>query len=471
MKKLLFFGLLSVFVFQTMAQKAWSFDDCVQHAIQNNIQIQQNKLNVELASNNVLQGKMGLYTPNINANITEGFNFANSVDPLTYQFIQQSTNSTTLGLFLDFSLFEGFSRIQNLRADNLTLDAAQLEQTELENNTKLSIANFYLNVLLANEALQIIKEQQILTQNQYNNTKELVKAGVLAAGDQYEVEAQIANNELNLVNAEINLENALNQLKLVLQLNPFEDFIVEGLIVDAIDVEQDFEFNENTSQFALNNLPNLKSAQLRIQAAQQQLKATKGSLSPSLSFSAYLGSNYFSAAQQQVGSSQITTPIGIVSGTNQLVLTSYEQPVFGDKSFGQQVGDNFNQNIRLNLSIPIFGKWQRMIAIDNAKLNVLKSSLDLQSKTNSLQQEIFTAQSNVKAASKKYLANQKNLEAASVAFTYAEEKFKVGIINSYEFETVKNRLMTAQTNLVQAKFEYVFRKMMANFYETGTLTL
>jgi outer membrane protein len=280
-----------------------------------------------------------------------------------------------------------------------------------------------------------------------------------------------AQNELNLVNAEINLENALNQLKLVLQLNPFEDFSVEGLLIDNIDLEQNFEFNESVSQFAINNLPNLKSAQLRIQAAQQQVKAAKGSLSPTLSFSAYLGSNYFSAAQQQVGSSQITTPIGLVSGTNQLVISSFEQPVFGDKSFGQQVGDNFNQNIRLNVSIPIFGKWQRMIAIDNAKLNVLKSNLDLESKTNTLQQEIFTAQSNVKAASKKYLANQKNLEAASVAFTYAEEKFKVGIINSYEFETVKNRLMTAQTNLVQAKFEYVFRRMMANFYETGTLTL
>ncbi len=328
-----------------------------------------------------------------------------------------------------------------------------------------------MHALKSLTTLQIVKEQQILTQNQYKNTKELVKAGVLAVGDQYEVEAQIANIELNLVNAEINLENALNQLKLLLQLNPFEDFSVEGLIIDAIDVDQNFVYSESASQFALNNLPNLKSAQLRIEAAQQQVKAAKGNLSPTLSFSAYLGSNYFSAAQQQVGTSQITTPIGLVSGTNQLVVTSYEQPVFGDKSFGQQIGDNFNQNIRFNLSIPIFGKWQRMIAIDNAKLNVLKSNLDLENKTNTLQQEIFTTQSNVKSASKKYLANQKNLEAAGVAYTYAEEKFKVGIINSYEFETVKNRLMSAQTNLVQAKFEYVFRKMMADFYETGTLNL
>ena len=112
-----------------------------------------------------------------------------------------------------------------------------------------------------------------------------------------------------------------------------------------------------------------------------------------------------------------------------------------------------------------------MIAIDNAKLNILKSTFDVDLKKNALQQDIFTAQTNLKAAAKKYAANMQNREAAGLAYNYANEKYSVGVINNYEYETAKNRFIAAQTSVVQAKFEYLFRKMIANFYLTGTLGL
>jgi outer membrane protein len=470
MKKIIPFFLFASTLFFVQAQEIWSFEDCVSYALENNININQSKLSTDFAANNVLQNKMDIYSPNINVNVTEGFNFANSVDPLTFNFVQQNTNSTTMGLFIDFNLFQGLSRMMNLKASALELDATQLDQLELENSTRLIIANNYLNAMLAKEALQIAQDQRVLTQNQYKNTLELVKVGVLAKGDQYEVEAQMANDEVNVITAENNLELALNQIKFVLQLDPFQEIDIVGLPNMDIDVDANMTDVSILAENALHLLPNVKSAELRKRAAEFQLKAAKGSLSPSISLSGYLGSNYFSAAQQQVGETTVTTPIGFVSGSNDLVISSFQQPIFGDKSFGMQVGDNLNQNVRINLNIPIFGKWQRMIAINNAKLAVKQSEYDIQSKQNTLNQDIFNAQTSLKAASKQFLASEKSMEAASIAFTYAEEKFKFGVINTYEFETAKNRLVAAQTNLAQAKFEYLFRHAIINFYKTGELS-
>lgn len=471
MKSLYTTLLTCIFILSANSQKVWSFNECVEYAIENNINLQQSLLSVEYASNTVLQNKLGMYTPNINATVTEGFNFANSVDPLTYQFVQQNTNSTTMGLFIDYSLFEGLSRYHNFKASQLELDAAQLNQTEFENNTKLLVANNYLSILLAYENLSIVQEQKQLTLKQYQNTLDLIDAGVIAQSDKYEVEAQLANDDFSIVSAENNLQNAMNQMVILLQLDPNESFTIEGIDVDQITVNNDDVSFNAVLQNALGILPNLKSAELQKEIAELQLKAAKGSLSPTLSVSGYLGTNYFSAAQQQVGSELLVRPIGFVSGSNDLVISSYEQPVFGDKSFGQQIGDNFNQNIRINLNIPIFAKWQRMIAIDNAKLNILQAETDFQIKNNTLQQDVFNALTQYKNAINQFIAGEKNQAAAAVAFDFADEKFQAGLINAFEYETAKNRLIAAEANLSQAKFEYLFRKMIVTFYETGNISL
>jgi len=453
------------------AQNIWSFQDCVDYALENNISVNQSKLNELYAKNTVLQNKMDIYTPSINATITEGFNFANSVDPLTYEFVQQNTNSTSAGLYLDWSLFEGLSRIHQLKAAEKELDATLYEQEELENNTKILVANYYLNVLMANEALQIAKDKYDLTKKQLNNTIELIEAGAIAEGDKYEIEAQLANDELSIVSAENNLEIALLQLKLLLELDPNEDFTLRGIEIDKSDFSLNLSTITDYSSNALNVMPNLKSAELRLHAATLNLKAAKASLSPTLSISAYLGTNYFSASQEQIGTEAATLlPIGAVANSGELVVSSYEQPLFDKKPVGAQIGDNFNQNIRLNLVVPIFGKWQRMIAIDNAKLNIIKAEYDVKNKKSTLHQDVYTAYTNLKLAQKQLAANKKNNDAASLAFSYAEEKFIAGIINTYEFDTAKNRFITAQSNYIQSKFDFIFKKMIVNFYETGELS-
>ena len=214
---------LTIFSGVLQAQKTWSLQDCFVYAIENNISIKQIELSKNFAENSVIQSQVALYLPNVNANVNESFNFGNSIDPTTYQFVNRNTNTTSFGLNASYGLFEGLTKINRLNANKENLSATEHEIEEVKNNIKIYITNLYLQIIIANEALSISKEKIGLTQNQYKNAKALVTAGVQARGVLLDVEAQLANDELSILNAESNVEKALSQLKLLLQLDNTEN--------------------------------------------------------------------------------------------------------------------------------------------------------------------------------------------------------------------------------------------------------
>lgn len=463
------FFIAFLFLNQSLkAQEAWSLQQCIDYALENNVNLKMTALNQDFAQNTLLQTKMDIYTPLVNAGVTHNFNFSNSVDPLTFQFVNQNTQSSVYTLNANFSVFEGMSRINNMRANKNELTATELEIEEAKNQTRLSVTNLYLQILVAEEVLKIAEERLKLTKAQFRNTNELVKSGVLARGDLLEVEAQMANEELSIVNAENNVVRAYNQLKNLLQLPPFEPFEIQ-----KVDFQDENDFNVNP-ELLINrsfvNMPNLLGAEFRMQAAEKKLKAARGALSPSLSVSGRIGTNYFSLAQERIGEqSSGPIPVGVVGNTGDVVFTQQNVPVFGDLSYGQQFERNVNESFSVNLSIPIFGKWQRMISINNAKINIINAEYNIESKKIQLQEEVFNAYTEAKAAGKRLEAASKSVEASELAFDFANEKQKAGVINSVELETVKNRLINAQAEYVQAKYEFAFRKMIVNFYDTGEL--
>ena len=462
--------LLLVFFTTGIAQKVWTLNDCINYAIENNISVKQAELSTKFAENQVFQDKMNMYTPFVQSDISHNFNYGNSVDPLTYEFIRENTQSTRMSISGSYSFFEGLSRMRTLQADKDALGASSLELEELKNTTKLLVANNYLQILIASEVYLVALERAALTQNQYYNTQELVNAGVRAKGDLFELDAQLANDELSIVNAENTMNRALNQLKLLLQLDPYTEISIAG-------IEPATEFTQlidpkNVGAMAMEVMPNIKGAEMRYFSAQKRLQAAKGSLSPTLSVTGYVGTNYFSAARQFFGFDITgTTPIGFVNGTNEVVSTFSTSPITGDLSFGQQFSSNINQSVGLNLSIPIFGKWQRVMAIQNAKLNIISAEYAIENKKNELQQDVYNAYTDMTAAVKKYHASEKSLNAAQKAYEYADEKFKAGMLNALEFETAKNRLVLGQAESIQAKYEFAFRKMIVNFYQTGKVEL
>lgn len=469
MKNLLITAFLVLISLNINAQKVWSLEDCFEHALKNNISLKQMALSQQLAQNDLKQSQLNLYLPNLNASISESFNFGNSIDPTTYQYTNSTTNSTRFAINGSYNIFEGLMKINTVKANKEKLSATDFEVEELQNNTKIAITNLYLQIIIAKEIVNISKENETLTKNQFKNTKALVDAGVLAKGSLLDIDAQLAQNELSILNAESNLEKASNQLKLLLQLDPYESFEIADVSMDEnlnYTIDQPKEIASNAASI----LPQMKGAEFRLNAAKYDLKTSKGSLFPTLSVSAFVGTNYFSAAQDISGYTTVKNPIDLeIGGTPVSVNFPSQQPNFEPTPFGKQMGNNLSENISLNLAIPILASWQRRTAIANAKLNVIKTELDIDSKKQQLNEDVFNAYTDLKLAYKKYQATERTITASDEAFKYADEKYKVGMLNALEFETAKNRKIAAQAEQVQAKYEYFFRKVILNYYKTGDL--
>ncbi len=466
MKSILIFFIF--FASTLSAQKVWTLQDCFDYAIQHNISIKQAELSKSFAENNLKQSKMNLYLPMANASINESFNFGNSVDPTTYQFVNNNTNTTSFGINASYGLFEGLTKINTVKANKENLQATGFEIETVKNNIKIYVTNLYMQVIIANDVLKIAKEKKSLTQNQYKNTKALVDAGVQARGVLLDVEAQIANDDLNVLSAENTLEKSLNKLKLLLQLDPYEEFGIEG--IDVGESLENYELDpKNISKNAMENMPQIKASEFRQKAAAFDLKVAKGSLYPSLTLSGSIGTRFFSEARHQTGSEPVSNTFYIFDTLP--VSFTQDAPTFSKTPFFKQLGNNLSESISIGLSIPILGAWQRRTAIANAKINIIKTQLDLEAKKNTINEEVFTAYTDLKLAHKKHEASQKSMRASNEAFNYANEKFKAGIMNSLEFETAKNRKINAQANLVQAQYEYYFKKIILSYYETGELKL
>lgn len=446
------------------AQKNWTLEECINYAMTNNLVVIQGKLNKNAAENSLLANKMDLYTPEINFTVSENMNFSNSLDPLTFEFINANTNSTVFNISGNYTIFNGFQRVNAIKAAKAEVDAADFEIEELRNRTKLSVLNAFLQVLLAKEIIDISKNNKNETESQLQRTKELINAGVLAKGDVYDIEAQFANDEYNLTNANNNVNLALNNLKLILQIDPEDEF---DIVVPST-FSGEFE-NPNIPNYgtlkatASQVLPNLRGVELKQKSAEYQLKQAKGSLFPSITFNANVGTNYFSAARQFLGNEFQTTLIGLTQ-SGEFVEGILPSPIYGDLSFGQQINRNLNERISFNLFVPIFGKWQRMVAIDNARLNILNNQYNWETKNNELKQSVYEALLNVNNAIDKFSAAEKSEKAARMAYNNSNEKLKAGLISTFDFSTIRNRLSTSEANLYQAKYEYIFSKLVLDFY-------
>jgi len=193
-------------------------------------------------------------------------------------------------------------------------------------------------------------------------------------------------------------------------------------------------------------------------------------LLPSLILSGNIGTRFFSESQHKTGSTTINNNFNIeIGGVDVPVSMPQEVPTFSKTPFMQQLRDNLSEGISLSLNVPILGGWQRRTAIENAKINILKTQLDFEDKKNRINEDVFTAYTDFSLAQKRYLVSKKSVKAANEAYHYANEKFKAGILNSLEFETAKNRKINADANVLQAKFDLFFKKMILDYYETGEL--
>jgi len=457
--------------FSLAAQQAWSLEDCLQYAMENNIQIKQSVLNTEYNENLLKQSKLG-QIPSLSGSANYSFSAGRTLDQTTYRYSDQQINNISMGLSSYTNLFNGLQVRNTILQNELILMASYQDVESVKNEISLNIAAAYLTIMFNRELVAVTVSQLEITGQQVERTKKLVDAGKLAKGNLLEIKAQYASEELNLVNAENQLSISLLNLQQILYLpidTAFDVIIPEladpdenPLLVDAQEVYS----------IAEDIMPEIKSAMLSLESAEKGLAIAKGARSPQLYMSANYNSGYSDIREQvvEVGPPQ-QIPIGETMSGEPVVSYPQEIPVFGAYPFMDQVRDNRSAGIGLGLSIPIFNGWQINSSIANARIMHENSQLDLQNRQLALYASVQQAYADALAALKKFNATQQALASMEESFKYTEKKFEVGLVNTVDYNMSKNQLISTQSDLLQAKYDFIFKTEILNFYQGEPITL
>lgn len=441
----------------TMAQEArkWTLEQCIEYAMAHNINVRQAQITAQIAKNDKTQSMMNVL-PQVDASASYNFNFGNSLNPITYSFVESNSQSSQISLTGSLPLFTGLQQIHNIQRAKYDLIASDFDYKAAQNNIALSVSSSYLQILLNQEIVGVMEKQRDLSASQKANTESRVKSGVLPEYSMYQMEAQLARDEANLINAQGAYDISVLTLKQLLQLN---DTLGFALDIPNVDVENIAtiagENGTSIYNFAVSNQPTILSAQARIKSADAQRKMALGNFSPSLSFFTQLSTGYFSQDRSVVGFDPVTQEI-IYSGVT---------PV------GDQFSNNFRKIAGFQLSIPIFGKGQRFTNLANAKLQTQLRTLQLESAKNTLRQDIEQAYNNARIAAESYYANKKSFESAQKSQEMLDKRYRSGMSNEFELQQAKNTLAAAESEMAKAKYTYVFRLKVLDFYKGKRITL
>ncbi len=473
-KKFIIIGL-TLFSGSLIAQETWTLERCINQAQENSRVVKQSQIAVKNAELIKKQDDWARY-PSVSANTNLGFNFGRSVNPSTYTFENNTTNYNSWGISAGATLYNG-GRINNqIKQSAIDIKAAQADLDQSVSTISLSVAQAYLQILLNEEQYENSRKRLQTSQSQLDRIDKQIKAGQLPPNAIYDLQAQAARDEQQIVSAANNVEIGYLNLKNLLELSPETPFKIERpKVVIPTNVNPDgFMFKAIYNQ-ALNNQPQIRAADLRIKSAEMAVKIAQSALLPVLSVSANLNSNYSNTILDFTRAQTVIVPIKqkiIINGqTTEVTILQPQATDAPKKPYGSQLGDNFGQGIGLNLSIPIFNGFSRQIGVQRQKLNVENQMLILDRDKQQLKTDVQNAIANARSAKKQYEAVQKTFDAQKAAFDAAEKRFQIGTANSFEFAQAKNTLDTAERDLTVAKYDYLFRLKIVEFYEGKKLSL
>ena len=466
------FFLLFLFFFSQLHAETWTLEQCLQYAAEKNLQIKQADLNEQLAKSNELQSFLQLILPRLNADGSLSQNYGRSVDPTTYQFVTQKILTNSLSLTGSVTLFSGLSQVYNLKQNKMNAEASEADKKNTINNVALTITRAYLQILLSKEQLKQSETQLKLSQEQLKQAEILLEAGNVPLGNKLDAEAQLAQDSLNYLLAANALKLTKLTLSILLQLEPKDDFDVVTPIM-SLDENPALlkETPENVYASALQTQPNIKSAYFRLQSARYRMMAAKGLQSPTINAFANSRTNYSSGFKEFTSAivpNEFDT-IGFFSGFP--ITTQKRILATNDIAYFDQLTQNVSNTIGVNVNIPILNGWQTRNTIKASKINYQNASLQQQQTENQLKQDVYTAYYEAQNALQTYQSAQKSLNAFRKSLEYNEERYKVGALNSLQYNTVRTNFTNAEIQAIRAKYDYVFKLKVLDFYKGNSITL
>ncbi len=427
------------------AQKVWTLEDCINYAIENNITVKRQELTAESANKTHFQSLMELL-PNANANGNHYLNTGKTLNTETYTYEDQSFQGGSFNISTEITVFNGLQNFNTIRKTKLDL-LAQLETVEkVKNDITLNVSTAYLQILLNKELRDNAKQQLDITLDQIEKTKKLFEIGNAAKGDLLLIESQAASEKAALTNANNNLKISYLDLTQLLNLEETENFEIVFPEIPDITLSDEISSVNTVFSEAVNFLPEIKSAELLLKSSEKNLAISYGGISPSV----FLGYQYQSRYNE--------------------LATNIADPT-SNYPYMEQIGDNASQAIYVALRVPIFNRWQTGNAISQAKINLSDSKLYVDLQKQNLYKSIQQARTQAIAAMDGYKANLEAVKSMEEAFRYTEQKYQVGLVDILEYKTAKIQLNQTKSDLSQAKYEYIFRTKILDFYRGEQITL
>ena len=425
--------------FSINSQSAWNLRQCIDYAIDNNIEIKQQDLQVKGADINLSTSKNSRL-PNLNASVSQSYNFGRGISGLTNAYESTNMANTSLSVVSATPIFTGFRITNQIKADELSLKASMEGLNKAKDNMQLQITSYFLDVLFKKEILKVYEEQVSLTQKQVDKTSILVDAGKVALSQLYDIKAQLAKDELNVTTSGNDLKNSLLNLAQALNLQNIDGFDIEapaleeGALSDN-DVLANLMKPNQVYDMALGVKPHVKEAVYNVESSKKMLKVAQAGYWPTLNFNM----GYTNAFQRIYNSPNI--------------------------SFKDQFSNNAGEYFSFSLSIPLFNRFETRNQVRKARLDIQNQELILDNVKLALYKEIQQAYQNATSSQAKFISTEKAYDAALVSFKYAEERYAVGKTSVFEYNEAQTKLISSKSEQIQAKYDFVFRSKILDFYQ------
>ena len=435
---------LSAYAQETSGGKEWTLQDCIDYALEKNIQLQQNKISLQESEIDIKDARASLF-PSLS--FSTGHNLVNrpyqqqSNTVSGTEIITSNENNTYNGSYslnAQWTLWNGGKRLNNLKQQKTNRDIAQLTVSETENTLQEQIAQLFIQILYADESIQINKGTLEVSEATYRRGQELFEAGSLSKADLAQLEAQVSDDKYQLVTAESTLRDYKLQLKQLLELDGSEEFNLVLPKLDDEDILKMLPSQTDIYQTALAIRPEIQSSRLSIENAKLSISSAKSGYYPTISLTA--------------SSSSMTNS----ASTN---------------NWAQQMKYGWNNMIGISLSIPIFDNRQNKSNVQKARLEYNTSQLDLINKQKELYSTIEGLWLDALNAQQQYAAAETKVKSSQTSFDMVSEQFNLGMKNTVELLTEKNNLLSAKQQRVQAKYMAILNRTLLNFYAGNEIEL
>lgn len=437
-RELIFFAAFATFLSANAQEKqTWSLDDCINYALEKNIQLQQNKISLQESEVDVKTAKAALFPSlsfNTGQNVVNRPYQQNSATVSGTEIISSNNKTTYNGSYslnAQWTLWNGGQRLNNIKQQKKNQEIAELSVAETENTLKEEITKLFLQILYADESVNINKGTLEVSKATYERAKELFNQGSISKADLAQLESQVGNDEYQLVTSESSLRNYKLQLKQMLELDGTAEMELELPVLDDAKVMQLLPSQEDVYQTALANRPEIQSSKLSIDNAKLAISSAKSGYFPTISLSASTSSMTNNSSQN---------------------------------NWAQQMKYGWNNMIGLNISVPIFNNRQTKSAVEKAQFQYNSSLLNLQDKQKGLYTDIETIWLDALNAQQQYAAAEVKLKSSQTSFDMVNEQFKLGMKNTVELLTEKNNLLSAQQQRIQAKYMAILNRTLLDFY-------